>query len=623
MDKKLFALLAVIATLCLLPAIQGPLQLDDTIHLEPILKWASTKSDTLELVFGNDSGPLGRPVSMLSFLLNAATTGVLIWPIKLTNLLLHLLTGFCLAKLFTSLFNRDTSIAAQAKVAGVAAAGLWLILPQHISTVFYVIQRMTILASLFSVLACWAFVVARERIEKKQEGGIPLLFGTAGLTLLAILSKESGLLVPLYCLLIELTYFRPDTATSRPRIIAWGFRLGVIYPCVLAAAYLAFNPDFVMGGYIDRPFSMTERAMTQISVLADYTASTFVPMVRSAGIYNDDFPVAEGLSLAQILLLLAGAVLISAAIGLRKKYPGFSLGIGLFFTGHLLESSIFSLEIYFAHRNYLPSMGLVLAVTGLITGFLSRYHDAATSFRRLLPLAFIGLSLVYGFASLSRALLWSDNRSLLVHAEIHHPASSRLRSELLLDALYSNRLDVALKQADIAMQSAPKNEKRAVQLWRILAYCYTQSPMPAGELTALYSMPADRVTLATSTALGYVSAAAEVNACPNLDRKQLGLLTGRWATTTVQPPHSPLVWKTRLATARLLASDGDLQTGLKHAEQAFYDSGLNFESGVLALQLANSLEDRDAADRIMSRLKANKANYSELQQSQLRALRNQ
>jgi len=621
MFKKLLFLLPFISVLVLLPALDGPLLLDDLIHLSPIQTWLAHRSDTFDLIFGNQSGPFGRPISILSFVVNALTTGDQIWPLKLTNLLLHLLTGLCLAKLFYRLFVRDVNLGANAQVASMAAASLWLILPQHIATVFYVIQRMTILSTLFAILACWTYVVARERIEGKQKNALYFLLGVPVLAILSILSKESGLLIPLFCLMIELIYFPPNANKARPKIIIWGFRLGVFVPGLLAAAYLAFNPGFVLNGYIDRPFTMPERATTQISVVADYFASTFYPMIRSAGIFNDDFPIVHKISLHETLLLLAGIALIAAAIRLRKYYPSFSAGIGLFFIGHLLESSIFSLEIYFSHRNYLPSIGLVLAAWGLIAGLLHRHPETTAAFKRLLPIAFAGLFMAYAFTSFSRAKLWSDNNALMAHAQIHHSSSSRMRADILLGALYSKRLDVALQQADIAMKTSTPNEKRTIQLWRILAYCYAQAPQPATELEALRNMPADRITLSASTALGYVSAAAEANACPGLDRKRLAELANQWATNTVQDSGSPLVWKTHIAIARLLASSGDLQAGFKQAHWAFIDSRYDFDAGVLALQLANSLEDRKQVENTVAQLIANETNYTELQRAQLQVLK--
>jgi len=622
MIKKIIFFLPFVAILFLIPALSGPLLLDDNVHLSPIIDWLSSRTDTFKLVFDNSSGPFGRPVSILSFVLNALTTGNQIWPLKLTNLLLHLITGLCVSQLFYRLFKRDVNLLEYAKVASIAAASIWLVLPQHITTVFYVIQRMTILATLFAVLACWLYVVARERIERHEKNSLVFLFCAVIFAILSLLSKENGALVPLYCLLVELIYFQPNAQHLRPKIIIWGFRLGVIFPSLMVAAYLAFRPGYILDGYIDRGFSMPERAMTQIPVLADYFASTFIPMVRSAGVFNDDFPITRSLSVNEILILLAGMGLMFAAMKWRKSMPSFSFGIALFFIGHLLESSVFSLEIYFAHRNYLPSMGLVIAAFGLIACFIKKQPDNAVSIKRIAPIVFIALFLAYAFASFSRATLWSNNNSLMMHAQIHHPTSSRMRSEILLGALYAKRLDIALQQADIAMQTSSLNEKRTIQLWRILAYCYAQVPQPNSEFEALLEMPADRITLATNTALEYVSAAAEANACPGLDKERLGTLASQWAANTVQAPYSPKVWKTHHAAARLLASSGDLKAGLKQAKWAFIDSGYNFDSGLLALQLANSLEDQQQAREIFSTLQKNRTSYTYKQQEMLMQPRN-
>ena len=621
MLKKILWLLPFIVVLFFVPALTGPLLLDDTIHLDPIFGWLASRAGTADLIFGNVSGPFGRPVSILSFILNALTTGNSVWAMKATNLLLHLITGLCLAKLLHRLFNRDANLAAHAQAASIAAASLWLVLPQHLSTVFYVIQRMTILATLFAILACWLYVIARERIENNQTHVFKILLVAAIATTLSVLSKETGLFIPLYCLLIELVYFQPTAGKPRPGIIEWGFRLGVIYPCVMVIAYLALNPEFVLAPYANREFSMPERAMTQIMVMADYFASTFLPMVRSAGVFNDDFPISHNFGMQEFLLAAIGISLIAAAIRLRKSYPGFAAGIGIFFIGHLLESTIFSLEIYFSHRNYLPSMGLVLALCGLASGLLHRHPEASASFRRMLPVTFVAILLAYAFSSLARAQIWSNNPAIMAYAQIHHPTSSRLRSELLLGALYEKRLDVALKQADIAMETSPQNEKRTIQLWRILAHCYANHPIKSSELDALNEMPADRITLATGTALDYVSAAAEANACPGLDRRQLGSLTSRWAINTVQDPNFHLVWKTRLASARLLASGGDLRAGLKQAQWAFKDSGYSFAAGLLTYQLANSLDATGLAEETMSILSANSARYTDQEQSELIALK--
>ena len=58
--------------------------------------------------------------------------------------------------------------------------------------------------------------------------------------------------------------------------------------------------------------------------------------------------------------------LLRLALVVRKKQPLVSLGVLWFFTGHLLESTILPLEIAHEHRNYLPLLGIIIAMIGLI-----------------------------------------------------------------------------------------------------------------------------------------------------------------------------------------------------------------------------------------------------------------
>ena len=48
-------------------------------------------------------------------------------------------------------------------------------------------------------------------------------------------------------------------------------------------------------------------------------------------------------------------------LGLRTRAPVLAFGILWFFAGHVLESTLLGLEIYFEHRNYLPSIGLIFS----------------------------------------------------------------------------------------------------------------------------------------------------------------------------------------------------------------------------------------------------------------------
>ena len=69
------AALVLVAVVAYLPGLSGELIFDDRANLEPVRLWIEDQTEWQQVVFDNQSGPLGRPVSMASFVINAAISG--------------------------------------------------------------------------------------------------------------------------------------------------------------------------------------------------------------------------------------------------------------------------------------------------------------------------------------------------------------------------------------------------------------------------------------------------------------------------------------------------------------------------------------------------------------------
>jgi len=148
------ACLSLLTWLAYVRGLGGGFILDDYQNLKTLgdLGQSPGWRELTEFALSDVSGPLRRPISLLSFALQHAA-----WPgnptaFKTVNLVLHVLTGGALLMLFRQLALLSELDGNKALACALVAAALWLLAPLQASTVLYTVQRMTQLSALFSVL---------------------------------------------------------------------------------------------------------------------------------------------------------------------------------------------------------------------------------------------------------------------------------------------------------------------------------------------------------------------------------------------------------------------------------------------------------------------------------------
>jgi len=454
---------AVAATyLAYRPGLGGPLILDDYAHLVPIIEESGADPAYLWSKFGkSSSGPLGRPVAMNSFLADAVAYGPDIASWKRTNVLLHLVTGLLVAwfayLVVTASGRRE---AGSAWAIASVLAGVWLLHPLHVSTVLYLVQRMTELSTLFVVAGLVCYMRGRmQQIRHGSGGWASILVAFSVFLPLSLLSKESGLLLPLYCAIAEWVLFRFDGPPRTRKIVSSSF-LAVLIAHVAAGVYLLANfSSMVLDSYQVRDFTFLERVLTQPRVIVMYLGQLLVPSQQKMGFFHDDFPVSSSLTDPAVTIpsMVLIAALVASAIVVRKRIPLYAFGILLFFASHLMESSVFALELAFEHRNYLGACGLFLAVYGLLDHFVTD--------RKWLPVAAaIGL-LLPGFLLTQRIQTWTSTPAMFQYVYFAHPQSPRL-NELAAD------MDLAAGRFDLAREKLFLfNNDLASDLYRLRIDC--------------------------------------------------------------------------------------------------------------------------------------------------------
>lgn len=405
--------------------LSGAFLLDDTPNLNVLNQLPANPglNDILNLATTGFAGILGRSVSIFSFLLQHES-----WPdprnFKFVNLLIHLVNGGLLAFCCVLIGKQWRSQMVPA-VAIAAISFIWLAHPIQTSTVLYVVQRMTLLSASFSLLSILFYLLGRQLIIRGENlrGIALLLIGLVPIALLAVLSKENGVLIYLYVLVLEYTLF---ARSEQPKLLL-RFRQGLLAATVLIGIVgMVFIMPSTLEGYDLKPFSFTERVSTQFPVLATYLASIAVLLPNYYGIFHDDFANAQGLSFVLSFLFIVG--LIVAALVKRKQWPLFAFAVLWFFAGHALESTFLPLEYYFEHRNYLPLFGPVFALVVFVSDALPRLD----SNRRNAAIAVLILAVAFmSFTTVRQTTLWGNALDQAYAAAEQHPASKRAQSNLV------------------------------------------------------------------------------------------------------------------------------------------------------------------------------------------------
>jgi hypothetical protein len=464
------------------PGLDGPAFLDDAVNLRVLDKLDERPELIFDVVKGNASGPLGRPLSMFSFGLERIYLDRGLRGTKQTNLVLHLLTGSVLLLLTLSLC-RGLRLANPA-IAALAVSTLWLFSPMFVSTVLYTVQRMAQLATLFSLLALWCYCQGRSELGRPLRTASWLLAGVICLVL-AVLSKENALLVVPLVLLLEAQVFR-----YRANSAAASARLRQLHLAVLALGVtvvigvLIYEPGYILNGYLSRDFTLTERLLTQLRILWSYVWQLLWPHADVLGLYQDDQQVSDSLlSPLSTLWAMVGWLLLVVAVFWARSKPalrGIALGVAFFLVAQVMESTVFPLELYFEHRNYLPAVGIFLALVCALAALL----DRAPWLRNWVGLGLV-LLLGRGLAVIaSEAQIWSSQYVFHLTALGRHPDSVRANAEMSRVMALGGDAEEALAYYAWVRELESGAELRH-RLRELLLLCYAGPAIPAQAINEL------------------------------------------------------------------------------------------------------------------------------------------
>jgi len=423
-----WGILLLLATGIYWPGLQGSFLFDDFANIvnNPAVHAAELTASSLSAALsGPEAGPLGRPVSILSFAATHAAFGLDPFAFKSINLIIHLANGLLVGWLAHLLLAAIPSVPRDGHFRWLPwwIAALWLLHPINVMPVLMAVQRMTLLSGLFLLLALLAHL---KGIGDARHRSVWLVAAWCLFWPLSVFSKETGLLFPLYALLAT-QLIRRDKALP---ILAAIATLGI-----LAAATLLYKLgwSWLDAGYAMRSFTLTERLLTEARVLWFYLGQIVMPSHAGFALYLDGIPISSGLLQPPrtALAVAAWALVLCLLPVLWRRWRILCFGIAWFLAGHLLESTFLPLEIAHEHRNYLPAFGPVFAVGYLLATGLSRMrldYPAVTAAMAAILMIGVPASMTW-----MRNDQWSDTlRGHQIEA-IHHPGSARANYYLAIN----------------------------------------------------------------------------------------------------------------------------------------------------------------------------------------------
>lgn len=512
----LFIVILSVYYFCASLGLSGDFLFDDFPNLEGLGQIHDSLS-FWQFVTEGFSGHLGRPISLFSFAMQYGDWQQNPAAFKHLNILLHLLNScliFVLAKQLATLLKLEPN---KVLLVALITMSVWLLHPLHISTVLYVVQRMTQLMTLFTLLALITYIYGRQCTQLFYS----YLWMSCGLILfgiLAVLSKENGVLLLFYVLSLEFTLL---STVNRPRYFYYWFSVVIIFPIAILFAYFITHPALIIKDYQVRDFSLIERMMTQFRVLWDYVFKLFL-LKPQFGLFQDDFVISRSLfnPFTTIIALISWLAVLGLAFYKRQQWRLFAFAILFFLAGHLLESTVFPLFIYFEHRNYLPSFALIFAAVVTVVLLLQHLSELKQKYFIITLTALWGVMLI--FLNYQENKLWSNSLLQGIIWAEQHP-NSRLALANVSSVLGRNGyIDKMLEYHQKMIKQFP--EDATPLLMQLATVCLTEKTEVPDFNFLKTELAKRRIDAGTPAALNMMAVRQTAHACPRLSNENVELV---------------------------------------------------------------------------------------------------
>jgi len=410
-------------------------------------------------------GNFSRPLSYLSFGINYYFGGLHVFGYHLVNLCIHYITALLLFFVILRTLNLPLlkeQYGGNAYTIALIATVLWAINPIQVLAVSYIVQRMALLAGMFSLISLYCYI--RGRTDNYTLRNIFFYFLSFLSFLLAFGSKENAAMLPVTIFFYDLFLIQGVTKESIKRNIQI-----CIVPLLVVFCITLIYTDIsgIFAGYSERPFTLKERLLTEPRIIIFYLSLIFYPIPSRMAMFYD---IELSRSLMEPCTTLPVIFLIlfinCYALYASRKRPLLAFAIIFFFLNHLIEGSIIPLELIYEHRNYIPSMFLFVPVACLLVYTMDLF-SGRRSIQFLVIILTLSVFVSQGHSVFMRNEVIRHNLTLWLDNVQKSPNLSRTHNNLGKAYMDIGHLSDALKEFKRALNADSFQKPR----WKAIVEC--------------------------------------------------------------------------------------------------------------------------------------------------------
>jgi tetratricopeptide (TPR) repeat protein len=416
-----------------------------------------------------------RYLPMQTFALNYSIGGLKPFGYHLINNILHVCNALLVFYLIiltwnTPFFRASNNSLNDSRIfAAFSAAFVFVAHPIQTQAVSYVVQRSTLMATLFYLLCLVLYIKSRLYIESyKSKSALSVNFKSAVMYLMALVSalfamksKEIAFTLPIIVAIYEFSFFNGEQnvqfSTSKWKRILYVLPIALtmlIIPLSFvdtkgSVETIVQNVDMSSRETIN--FSRAEYLLTQFRVIITYIRLLLLPVQQN---FDYTYPVYHSFFAPQIFFsFLCLAAILGTAVYLicrsrseARNLRLFAFGIIWFFVALSVESSIIPIrDMIVEHRLYLPSIGFFMASALAVSYFIKNSKVKVSVIVIIVALLSVG--------TYARNIIWKSPQTLWEDVLIKSPGNSRAYNNLGVVFKDRGEFDKAIEQFEKSLKA--------------------------------------------------------------------------------------------------------------------------------------------------------------------------